>query len=100
MSLVGTLRARSDTSSWEGLWKCLGTKFPGQKRVTLGEGLLLALARDLNERALILLEKDLDTALNESEEETEETGLETVELSNGEKSACFNLKAQPFYRFS
>ena len=88
MSLVGTLRASSNTSNWEGLCKCLGTKFPGQKRVTLGEGLLLALARNLNERALILLEKDLDAVLHESEEETKETGLETVELSNGGKSAC------------
>ena len=70
MSLVGTLRARSNASDWEGLCKCLGTKFPGQKRVALGKGLLLALVRDLNEIVLILLEKDLDTVVNESEEET------------------------------
>ena len=70
MSLVGTLRARSNSSDWEGLCKCLGTTFPGKKRVTLGKGLLLALVRDLNEIALTLLEKDLDTVVNESEEET------------------------------
>ena len=50
--------------------KCLGAKFPGQKRVPLGKGLLLALVRDLNEIALTLLEKDLDTVVNENEEET------------------------------
>ena len=92
MSLVRTLRARSNTSDWEGLCKCLGATFPGQKRLALGKGLLLALVRDLNEIALTLLEKDLDTVVNESKEETEETGLETVDLSNGGKSAWFNLK--------
>ena len=38
------------------------------------------------------MEKDLDAVANESEEETEETGLETVELNNGGKSLWFNLK--------
>ena len=38
------------------------------------------------------MEKDLDAVVHESKEETEETGLETVELSNGGKSAWFNLK--------
>ena len=70
MSFAGTLRARSNASDWEGLCKCFGAKFPGQKRVALGKGLLLNLARDLNEIALTLLEKDLDTVVNESEEET------------------------------
>ena len=42
--------------------------------------------RDLNERALILLEKDLDGVVHEREEETEEAGLDTAELSNGGKS--------------
>ena len=84
--------ARSNTSDWEGLCKCLGATFPGQKRLALGKGLLLALVRDLNEIALTLLEKDLDAVVHESEEETEETGLETVELSNVGKSAWFNLK--------
>ena len=74
LSLVGTLRARSNTSDWEGLCKCLGAKFPGQKRAALGKGLLLALVRDLNGRALTLLEKDLDAVVHNSEEETEETG--------------------------
>ena len=69
MSLVGTLQARSNVSNWEGLCKCLGAKFPGQKWVALGKGLLLALLRDLNEIALTLLEKDLDTVVNESKEE-------------------------------
>ena len=92
MSLVGMLRARSNASDWEGLFKCLGAKFPVQKRVALGKGLLLALVRDLNEIALTLLEKDLDAVAHESEEEKKETGLETVELSNGGKSAWFNLK--------
>ena len=62
------------------------TKFPEQKRVALGKDLLLALVRDLNERALTLLEKDPDAVVHESKEETEEIGLKTVELSNGGKS--------------
>ena len=65
----------------------LRAKFPGEKRVALGKGLSLALVRDLNERALTLLEKYLDIAVYESKEKTEETGLETVELSNEGKSA-------------
>ena len=48
--------------------------------------------RDLNERALIYLEKDLHSVVHESKEETEETILETVELSNGGTSSWFNLK--------
>ena len=64
----------------------LRAKFPGEKRVALGKGLSLALVRDVNERALTLLEKDLDIVVHESKEKTEETGLETVELSN-----VFNL---------
>ena len=67
MSFGGTLWARSNASDWEGLCKCLGAKFPGQKRVALGKGLLLALVRDLNEIALTLLRKDLDTVVNQSE---------------------------------
>ena len=55
--------------------------------MVLGKDLLLALVRDLNERALTLLEKDLDTVVHESEEEAEETNLESVELGNGGKSA-------------
>ena len=69
LSLFGTLRTRSNTSDWEALCKCIGAKFPGQKRVALGNGLLLALVRDLNEIALTLLEKDFDAVVNESEEE-------------------------------
>ena len=92
MSSVVTLHARSNANDWEGLCKCLGAKFPGQKQVALRKGLLLFLVRDLNEIALTLLEKDLDAVAHESEEETEETGLETVELSNVGKSAWFNLK--------
>ena len=92
MSLVETLQARSNVSDWEGLCKCLGAKSPGQKRVIQGKGLSLALVRDLNEIELTLLEKDLDAGAHESEEEKKETGLETVELSNGGKSAWFNLK--------
>ena len=56
MSLVGMLWARSSISGWEGLCKCLGAKFPGQKRVALGKGFLLTLVSDLNEIALTLLE--------------------------------------------
>ena len=67
MSLVGMLQARSNASDWEGLFKCLGAKFPVQKHVALGKGLLLALVRDLNEIALTLLRKDLDTVVNQSE---------------------------------
>ena len=70
MSLIGTLRARSNASDWEGLCKCLGAKFPGQKRVAPGKGLLLVLVTDWNEIALTLLEKELDAVANEREEET------------------------------
>ena len=70
----------------------LRAKFPGEKRLALGKGLLRALVRNLNERALTLWEKDLDIVVHESKEKTEETGLETVELSNGGKSAWFHLK--------
>ena len=70
----------------------LRAKFPGEKRVALGKGLLLALVRDLNERALTLMEKDLDIVVHEGKEKTEETSLETVELSNRGKSAWFNLR--------
>ena len=76
----------------KGSCKCLRAKFPGQKRVAPGKDLLLALVRDLNERALTLLEKNLDAVVHESEKEREETGLETVEFSNGVKSVWFNLK--------
>ena len=69
MSLGGTLWARSNASDWEGLCKCLGTKFPGQKWVAIRKGLLITLVRDLNEIALTSLEKDLDAVVNESEEE-------------------------------
>ena len=58
-----------NTSDWKGLCKCLGAKFPGQKRVALGEGLLLALVRDLNGRLIAFLEKDLDAVVHESEDE-------------------------------
>ena len=92
MSLAGTLRARSNTSDRERLCKWLGAKFLEQKQLALGKGLLLVLVRDLNEIALTLLEKDLDAVVHESESETKETGLETVELGNGGKSAWFNLK--------
>ena len=42
--------------------------------MALGKGLSLTLVRDLNERALTLLEKDLDIVVHESKEKTEETG--------------------------
>ena len=54
--------------------------------MALGNDLLQSFVRYLNERALTLLEKDLDAVIYESEKGTEETGLETVELSNGGKS--------------
>ena len=60
--------------------------------MALGKALLLALVRDLNEIVLTLLEKDLDAVVHESESETKETVLETVELRNGGNSAWFNLK--------
>ena len=68
------------------------SKSSEQKWVVLGKDLLLALVRDLNERALTLMEKDFDTVVHEREEEAEETSLESVELGNGGKSAWFNLK--------
>ena len=96
MSLVGMLWARSSISGWEGLCKCLGAKFPGQKRVALGKGFLLTLVSDLNEMALTFLEKNRDAVVLESKEETKETGLETAELSCGGKSDWFNLKDKLF----
>ena len=65
----------------------LRAKLLGEMRVALGKGLSVALVRDLNERALTFLEKDLDIIVHESKEKTEETGLETVGLSNKGKSA-------------
>ena len=64
----------------------LRTKVPGQKQVALRKHLLVALVRDLNERVLTLLVKDLEAVLHKSEEETEGTDFETLELSNGGKS--------------
>ena len=62
-------RNEQDQTRAEALCKCIGAKFPGQEWVALGNGLLLALVRDLNEIALTLLEKDFDAVVNESEEE-------------------------------
>ena len=45
-----------------------------------------ALLRDLNEIVLTSLEKDLDAGVHESDQETEESDLETVELTNGGES--------------
>ena len=42
----------------------LRAEFPGEKQVALGKGLSLALVRDLNERALTLLEKELDIVVH------------------------------------
>ena len=47
--------------------------------MALRKSLLLALVRDLNERAITLLEKDFNTVIHETKQETKETGLETVE---------------------
>ena len=52
--------------------------------MVLGKGLLIALVRDLNEIALTLFEKDLDAVVDESEKETEETGLDTIKLAKEE----------------
>ena len=38
------------------------------------------------------MEKDLNAVVHDSKEETEEIGLETVEVSNGWKPVWFNLK--------
>ena len=62
LSLAGLLWARSNAGIWEGLYKCVGATFPGQKRVALG-------------KAPNLLEKHLDGVVHESKEETGETGL-------------------------
>ena len=67
MSLVGTLRARSNTSVW-GLCKCLQQSFQ-EKSKWHWEKVILALVRDLNETALTLLEKDLDVVAHESKKE-------------------------------
>ena len=48
----------------------LRAKFPGEKRVVPRKGLSLPLVSDLNERVLILLEKDLHVVGHESKEET------------------------------
>ena len=61
------------------MWKHLGAKFPGQKRVALWKDLLLALVRYLNERALTVLGKGLNTVADESEDETKEIGSQAVE---------------------
>ena len=79
----------SSTSDRQGLCKYLGAKFTEQKRLALGKYLSLASVKYLNERALTSIERDLDTVAHE---EIEETGSETAELSNGGKSAWFNLK--------
>ena len=47
----------------------LRAKCPGENRVALGKGLLLAIVRDLNERVLTLLEKDLHVVDHESKVE-------------------------------
>ena len=54
--------SKSNASIWEGLYKCVGATFPGQKRVALG-------------KAPNLLEKHLDGVVHESKEEAGETGL-------------------------
>ena len=72
-----------------GIYEKRGSK---SSPVVLGKGLSLALIRDLNERALTLLKKDLDIVVHDGKEKTEETGLERIELSSRVKSAWFNLK--------
>ena len=74
----------SSTSDRQGLSKYLGAKFTEEKRLALGKYLSLASVKYLNERALMSIERDLDTVAHE---EIEETGSETAELSNGGKSA-------------
>ena len=64
LSLAGTLRATSITSDWERLCKFLGTKFPGKKQVAQGKVLLLASVRYLNDIALTLMQKDLDSVVH------------------------------------
>ena len=79
----GTCRIK--LSKWIfGIYEKCGSK---SSPVVIGKGLLLALIRDLNERALNLLKKDLDIVVHESKEKTEETDLERVELSSRVKSA-------------
>ena len=69
-----------------GSCKCLEQSFQ-EKSEWHWEKVYHQLQKELNERALTLLEKDLDIVVHESKEKTEETGLETVELSNEGKSA-------------
>ena len=65
------VRARSNMSDWGGLCKCLGVKFPWQRRVALEINSLPALVRNLNERTLTLLEKDFHVVVCEIMEEYE-----------------------------
>ena len=59
--------------------------------MALGKGLLAALGRYLSKRALTLSEKDLDAVVYANEVEAEETGLQTVKLTNWGKSVLLNL---------
>ena len=61
------------------MWEHLGAKFTGQQRVALWKDLLLALVKYLNERALTVLGKGLNTVADESEDETKEIGSQAVE---------------------
>ena len=73
-------------SDWGGLCKCLEQSFQ-EKSEWHWEKVYHQFQKELNERALVLLEKDLDIVVHESKEKTEEKGLETSELSNEGKSA-------------
>ena len=71
------------------MYKCLGEKFSGKKRLALGKGLLVAFERNLSKRALNLSENDLYAVVNGSEEEKEGRGLEIIESGNWERSTLF-----------
>ena len=56
------------------------SKVSRKKASGLRKSFISSLGRDLNEIALTLLEKDLDAVVHGGEAETEEIGLETVEV--------------------
>ena len=55
-------------------------------------GIMLMIRSNVSRKKVKNSRKDLDAVVHGSEAEAEETGLETVELSNGGKLPLFNLK--------
>ena len=88
------LQARLIIVDWEGLSKSLGKKLSCEKRVILEILVFVAMANDL---LIILRGKGLQAVINGNEAEMDETGWEVEGKGNGENSALFIWKTQPFY---